>query len=275
MPDDLKPEGLRGLLLGPLVLLTELVGALIPGVLFVLLLIVKHVPEATAAIGTTVIGYRTKIACGLLISFVIGRLFYIPVSLLQARLLLLGAKNLQLIDDKKQGSFIQKLTKEGGQLLLSPMVSGLLRGSTAWEHLHVAQSEVAFRLSTGFAFVVASLIPGDGRMRVAELLVGLFFVGFGVRQGREMRGLVLVLLGSSAADGFLKLSNQHQQLVLTIAKSLLSTQPQGTQPPSVAKEADKGQPQTPTAPAGAVPISHPNNANPLQPPVDDSEARRG
>jgi hypothetical protein len=254
--------------------LTELVGALIPGVLFVLLLIVKHVPEATAAIGTTVIGYRTKIACGLLISFVIGRLFYIPVSLLQTRLLLLGAENLQLIDDKKQGSFIQKLTKEGGQLFLSPMVSGLLRGASTWEHLHVAQSEVAFRLSTGFAFVVASLIPGDGRMRVAELLAGLFFVGFGVRQGREMRGLVLVLLGSSAADGFLKLSNQHQQLVLTIAKTLLSTQPQGTQPPSVAKEPDKGQPlqpQTPTAPAGTVPILHPNDANP---PVDDSRARQ-
>src|SRR5450759_602229 len=87
MTEDYKQDRIRGLLLGPLVLLTELVGALIPGVVFVLLLIAKRVPEATAAIGTTFFGYGTKIACGLVISFVIGRLFYIPVNILQARFL--------------------------------------------------------------------------------------------------------------------------------------------------------------------------------------------
>ena len=158
MAEDLKPEGLRGLLLGPLVLLAELVGALIPGVLFLILLIVKRVPEATAAIGTTFIGYRTKIACGLVISFLIGRLFLIPANLLQARLLSFGTQDLNLFDANKQGSIFDKLTKEGKKLLGGALMTGFLRGATPWEHYMVAMSEGGFRLSTGFALLVACLM---------------------------------------------------------------------------------------------------------------------
>lgn len=87
MSEDLKPEGIRTLLLGPMILLGELMGALIPGVIFVLLLIVKRVPEAMSAINCGFIGYKTKIVCGVLISFVVGKLFFIPVSALENHLL--------------------------------------------------------------------------------------------------------------------------------------------------------------------------------------------
>ncbi|MBZ5596940.1 MAG: hypothetical protein LAN83_01345 [Acidobacteriia bacterium] len=251
MAEDLKPEGLRGLLLGPLVLLAELVGALIPGVLFLILLIVKRVPEATAAIGTTFIGYRTKIACGLVISFLIGRLFLIPANLLQARLLSFGTQDLNLFDANKQGSIFDKLTKEGKKLLGGALMTGFLRGATPWEHYMVAMSEGGFRLSTGFALLVACLIPGDGRMRTVELLGGMFFVGFGVLHGRATRGLALALIGSSAAEGFLSLTEQQRTLVFTLARILLPSQTQAAPPPLVAKEPGKGS-LAPQAPPGAV-----------------------
>jgi hypothetical protein len=47
MPEESKAGAIRNLLLGPLLIVGELIGGLIPGVLFVLLLVVKRVPEAT------------------------------------------------------------------------------------------------------------------------------------------------------------------------------------------------------------------------------------
>jgi len=227
-------------------------GALVPGVLFVLLLVVKHVPEATAAIGTTVIGYRTKIACGLLISFVVGRLFFLPVIVLQSRLLSFDKQALNLLDLKKEGSLIDKLTNEGKFLLGGGLMTGFLRGATAWEHYAVATSEVAFRLSTGFALIVASAIPGDGRLRMAELLAGAFFLAFGIGQARKMRLFALALIGSVATEGFLNLTEQQRTLLLAVVKIFVPDLPAATQSPSVAKQPDSAPLPTQTPSAAAV-----------------------
>lgn len=221
--DDLKPEGIRSLLLGPMSLLAELMGGLIPGAIFLLLLVGKHVPEANSAIGFGFMGYKTKVACGLLVAFVIGRMFLMPVTLIESRFFRINPDELKMpFDPNKSGSLWERLNPRLKKLLEGVFLAGFLRGSTSFEHLIVIKSEVDFRLSMGLALITAASIPGDGRMRWAELLVGLFFLAFGILFGRKLADFGLSMIGMSAIDIFLKSTEEQRKLVIPIISGLFA-----------------------------------------------------
>jgi uncharacterized membrane protein len=71
---DIKSLSPRELLLNPINLLHQVFTALLPGVLVLVLLMLKHSPLIPAALGTaSMLGYKSIIALALLIAFILGR----------------------------------------------------------------------------------------------------------------------------------------------------------------------------------------------------------
>lgn len=232
MSDDFKPEGIRNLLLGPMTLLGELMGALVPGVLFLLLLIAKRVPAAASAVAWDGFGYKTKVACGLLIAFVVGKVFYIPLMSLPNLFVRRTAK-FKLVDPKKNGTLWEQLTPEARHLFGGIFAVEFLKGATAWEHLNVAYAETTFRLSTGAVLVVASAIPGDGRLRWVELLIGTLFIVYGVLGARSIGLLGLSFMGRTGFDWYMKANEEQRKLILPILTAIfLNKSPSAAASPS-------------------------------------------
>src|ERR1035437_6049012 len=72
---DIKSLSPREVLLHPMDLLHQLFTTLLPGVLVLVLLMLKHSALIPAALGTTgMLGYNSRIALALLIAFVVGRI---------------------------------------------------------------------------------------------------------------------------------------------------------------------------------------------------------
>ena len=72
IPSELKPD-LHKALLGPLSIAEEIYGALLPGCIFLLLLILKKNSMASRAFAYSFLGYKTKIVCGLLAAYFVGK----------------------------------------------------------------------------------------------------------------------------------------------------------------------------------------------------------
>src|SRR6266851_7233354 len=80
-------ESLGKILLAPLYLIYDLSTAALPGLLFCVLLIVKGTPAPAAAMGNMLFGYKTKVFLGLVLSYMIGRAFRLPIEQLTSFLL--------------------------------------------------------------------------------------------------------------------------------------------------------------------------------------------
>jgi hypothetical protein len=80
--DAIKEISARQLLLAPMYLLYEVYAALIPGILFLLLFLLKGSRFiASAVLATAMLGYKTKIVLALVVAFVIGKITLSSVSI--------------------------------------------------------------------------------------------------------------------------------------------------------------------------------------------------
>jgi hypothetical protein len=153
------------------------------------------------------------------ISFVIGRLFYVLAVFIQTKIFLPKA-TLELFDAAKAGTPWERLTPKARQLILGAVSSPLLNAAgTPWELWAVGQAEVSFRFSTGLALVLASLIPGDGRMRLLEGLAGAYFISFGVIHARKMIDMGFTLLGSTAISVFMNSTEEQRKMAMPFQTS--------------------------------------------------------
>ena len=245
-----KIDGIRNLLLGPLALAAEIIGGLIPGILFLLLLISKRVPEAVAAMGSNEIGYKTKLACALVVCFVIGRLFYIPASLFNYWIS--TNRSLKIFDETKTGTLSERLTPQAmkvlGGLFITPLIT---ETGKAAEYVAVAYAEVYFRLSTGLVLIVASMIPGDGRMRLWEAVAGVLLSGYGVVATVQARGITLGMFGSVAVSALANSTEEQRKVILPLLPILMRVLSYQEKPSNAAGVSPSA------ATAGGAPVSPP------------------
>jgi len=161
LPDGLKGD-LQRMLLGPLSLGEEIMVALLPGCTFLVLLALKHTPALYEALSSPFFGYRTKIACGLLIAYVIGKA---STSVFTSIVELKGADS----SPKEFEIKGQKFTLNSS----AAMAPGALTAANVRYNNSILEEKhsafVIYRRSS-FALAVligiAAFIPGDGKFRI-------------------------------------------------------------------------------------------------------------
>ncbi|HEY8224244.1 MAG TPA: hypothetical protein VIG25_03125 [Pyrinomonadaceae bacterium] len=185
LPDELKPD-LHRTLLGPLSLADEIFGAFLPGCFFTLLLLIKGSPVTTTAMAYPNLGYKTKIACALLVSYVFGKVALAIVT---------GIEEIVRKRDAvtKSGTLLDNLPKE-----LQHFVGGTILGAATagkfrmLEYFAGQRAQYLFNLSTGLLLMLAATIHGDGNLRLLEASLGLILL---VRGFTVMRNAMLAVSG--------------------------------------------------------------------------------
>ena len=260
IPAELKSD-LQRTLLGPLSLATELFGALIPGLVFLILTCVK-LRWVTPVLSYTLAGYVTKAVIALLASYVIGKVSLSAISVVSDSVKWLAGK---LKPNKEEPlpanpTALQSLLRVVSKLARSgPWFTTFLGGlvgasilsnkSDLFHHYTASQAEESFHLNTGLLLIVASLIPGDGHFRVLEVGAGAILLAGGIRQMFQDHLLMAGSFGMVLND-YLK-SYPPEQVVgvlLALAKLLakLAKTPAGAEVPTDASPAKEAATETPT-----------------------------
>ncbi len=216
LPDDLKGD-LHRTLLGPLSLADDLFGALLPGCLFSLILLWKGNASITRALAYPYFGYKTRIICGILVSYLIGKVALCTVGFYS------GFDK----DDYKrhQGKWYSSpafITFLGG-VAAGPLMAGKSR---TFEYYMAHVTQVNATLSLGLLLLVAAFIPGDGQLRIAEAAAGLVFLTSGVLSHRKTGHFTAGIIGTGIGERLASFSNE--QLLNTgvaIAKAIGEASP--------------------------------------------------
>jgi len=212
LPDAISD--LHRALLGPLSLADEIFGALIPGCIFTGLLLFKANWAATRAMAYPLLGYKTKIACALIASYVFGKTALSVVTLAQDLLPKLKRKKPQVPTEEppKERSALDILVRTGSALFAQApeywkvFLGGLATGFVKLpilDHYAAERAASLFHLSTGLILALAALVPGDGTVRILEAVIGLILLTRGLvsveKRKEELAGLAGLLAGSSFA----------------------------------------------------------------------------
>jgi hypothetical protein len=159
-------------LLAPMYLIYDLTTALLPGILFIVLLFLKHVQLPSQAFSSTLFGYKTKVTIALLISYMLGRCFRAPFELLLPWMMLKRIHG--LVNHPRR---TEKVTS-----LLMSLVIGALGMPKLFEKIPALDLMVLSGTNTilsgtiATVLITAAAIPGDGLYRWIEVAVGLLML---------------------------------------------------------------------------------------------------
>jgi hypothetical protein len=182
-------EGVDRLLLAPVYLVYEIVAVLFPGVIFLLLLLVKGNHAVVAALQSPLLGYKTKLCIALLIGYLAGKVFSIPA-------------------DGLWNYFGKRFVKEAvqpGSRHLPDLAKRFLTGAFflprlyasehALDYLVMALMNFSFGVTTGIVLLISSLIPGDHSLRLVEAVTGVLLLVRGHKGVRSCLEMTISMLG--------------------------------------------------------------------------------
>jgi hypothetical protein len=210
MAEGLKVDagGVHKLLLGPLFLYDDLMSALIPGAVFLLLLLAKKVAAAQGVLALPYLGYKTKIVAGLLLAYVVGKVFQLPVNIAMHTLENVdsdwAAKNVSDHD-----TLYDVLKGKTGRDLIVGLIMGLFLPLNAFDAWVVSRANLGFYLSTGLALVVASLFPGDG-LTVVERCAGAALLIAGLADLPRVRNDAPRMLGIAVGNAIVSSRDNYE-----------------------------------------------------------------
>lgn len=169
MDTEKAAEGVNKFLFAPMYLVYDIFTALVPGVLFSVLLFIKQIYGPFALLNSAALGYKTKICLGLLLSYIVGRFFRIPVELLLARYL------------KREMGKVSKSAEPPIDFVKNFFVGALafpqlFKKVQPLDLMVLVITNMVFTCTTGSALIVAALIPGDGILRLIEAGIGFVMV---------------------------------------------------------------------------------------------------
>jgi hypothetical protein len=186
-------EGFERLLFAPTFLIAEVFSILLPGVLFILLLLAKSNHAVVAAFQTNLLGYKTRIIVALISAYLLGTVFAIPSQLIFKLQLWIWGKRYR---DTQSPHFRDGLNK----FLLGAFVLPRLIGTEhTLEYMVLAAMLPAFHVTTGVALICASFFPGDG-FRWLEAAFGSVFFLRGYATWDKTVGHGVVLFGVSFSE---------------------------------------------------------------------------
>src|SRR5579859_4620739 len=144
--------GASKILLAPVFLLFEITVALLPGMTLAVLITIKRNQEFVSTFDHLPFGYKTKIAVGLLMCFVVGRVLCLPGRILEKWFLDGFLKNAEK-DPVATVDLIKRMV--GGVFFLS----NLFGRSEALTYMVLIRTDCYFSLNTGLALLIAATIP--------------------------------------------------------------------------------------------------------------------
>jgi hypothetical protein len=232
LPEELKPD-LHRTLLGPLGLANDLFGALLPGSIFTILLLLKGRLAGTL-LSYSFLGYKTKVVCGLLASYLFGKVSLSAVTLVDeiARSALnkkMRTTARQEIKGKKSTALLELadyLAGASGQV--RSFVSGLAGGpfmlgkSRAYEYYAAYTADSLFHLSAGLLFLAAAAISGDGNFRYLEAAIGLVLFARGLRSSWIRVSFMAGLMGMMAGNAVSGMQPDQVAKGLMVAAGILN-----------------------------------------------------
>ncbi|HXR33494.1 MAG TPA: hypothetical protein VN830_07290 [Verrucomicrobiae bacterium] len=241
-------EGVDRLLLAPVYLLYEIVAVLFPGVLFIVLLLLKGNHSVVAALQSPLLGYKTKMFVALLLGYLAGKVFSSPADGLRIH-------------------FSERFVKEAGEpgsthapammkrfLIGVFFLPGLFASEHALDYLVLALMNVSFSVTTGVVLLVSSLIPGDHNLRWGEAAIGALLMVRGYRGFRGCLELAVSMLGLTLSGMAQKLFPGNLAAGLKVALQLMSVQTapqtnlQTVEQPVQSPSAPSTTPQSPSPP---------------------------
>jgi hypothetical protein len=185
-------ESAHKFLLAPMYLIYDLATALLPGVLFSVLILVKHIELPSHLFASATFGYKTKIAVALFISYIIGRCFRTPIEIIIPWLILKRFQGLM-----KHPRRLEKISS-----LLVSLVMGAISAPKLFEKISALDiivlsfTNTIFSGTTALVLITAGFIPGDGRYRTFELAVGIaMLLVIALRSRSQTDGLVFAFGG--------------------------------------------------------------------------------
>jgi hypothetical protein len=246
---DAKGLPAKQLLLFPMNMLHQFFTALLPGVLALFLLMMKHsslIPAALSA--TSMLGYKTRIGLALLVAFVVGRVFqsallvctkllrWLPARFKKANATPTPPEVLQPESASREhpANASEAPTKPTGQPVeLTPeqlkarhFFGGLLMGtvvaqeSTTFDYWEAHRAHLGFFLNSGLVLLVASFYPGDG-LRIYELAGGVLLLFMGLVQAVELSKVRSESLGKAVGQLIASHSVEENVKILQFASILL------------------------------------------------------
>jgi hypothetical protein len=235
-------EGVERLLLAPVFLIYEIIAVLFPGILFIILLVVKGNHGVVSALQSPLVGYKTKLFVAVLLGYLAGKVFSIPTD---------GLRNY----------FTEQFVKEAGQPGSKQMpglmkrflvgvffLPGLFASEHALDYLVLAVMNVSLSVTTGTVLLVSSLIPGDRSLRWIEAAIGTLLFVRGYNGFRACVELAVSMLGVTLSGTIQKLFPGNSMAALEAALKLMS--------PQVAAQTNQQAPAQPQQPPNA-PITLP------------------
>lgn len=247
---DIDNKGVNQLLLSPLFLFDQILSIVAPGALFLFLLALKQNTTLRNIWYGAPLGYKTKIAAFVFLSYVVGNLVRLPINILLSFFKLRKKDDTSTLPNswKNQPVVIRKILTGiflDGALLATP---GLI------DRLSLAKAEGGFYLGTGAALLLASLVPGDG-FRGYEALIGLAMLWVARFKAHSYSDLTLGTVGVGLANIFARMNPQQIQMAAAVLKSLkLEGLPEEMPTPETAAPKAESQPES------GLPAQSPNPA---------------
>src|SRR5260370_29844803 len=136
-------EGVERILLAPVFLIYEIIAVLFPGILFIILLVVKGDHGVVSALQSPLLGYKTKLFVALLLGYVAGKVFSIPTDGLRDYFTQQFVKEIGQPESKQMPGLMKRF------LVGVFFLPGLFASEHALDYLMVALMSVSFSVTTG------------------------------------------------------------------------------------------------------------------------------
>jgi len=209
---EIDGKGINQLLLSPLYLLNHILGVLMPGSFFILLLALKGNVLLRNGWTNPLFGYKTKVALFLMLAYVIGSMLRLPLQWFAAAF--------KPFLQKTPATVFKNQPPEVQKALTAILTDGVLIAKPfLLDRLSLRQSDVAFHVGVGIALLVAAFVPGDGSLRWLEAVLGTAMFVSGFRKGKDLVDETIGAIGIGLAHVIGGMTAQQ----LAIAKATLSS----------------------------------------------------
>jgi hypothetical protein len=203
-------DGVGRLLFGPVQLVSEFLGSVVPGLLLLLLLTLKHNDVVQKLFANAFLGYRSKLVLGFFVAYIFGKMLNIPAEVVAGR----AAQREEKKDPKQEEARKAKSAMIGG--IVSEGIYGKYRGL---DFLSINEGRAALYQSSGIALLLASSMKGDG-LRLFELVLGVLMVAAGYYHRKATGGMTTHFVGMSFFDFFSKIPLEHWTTAAKLMKSI-------------------------------------------------------
>jgi hypothetical protein len=193
-------EGVERLLLAPVYLIYEIVAVLLPGVLFIILLLAKGNHSVISAFQNPILGYKTKICIAIVLAYLAGKVFSGPADGLRVHFTEKFTKEAQNPNSKTTHDLAKKF------LIGVYFLPGLYASEHALDYLVMMMMNVSFSVTTGIVLLISACIPGDHSFRWVELAVGVLLLIRGYRGYRVSLEFSVYMLGVTLSSEIQKLA---------------------------------------------------------------------